>query len=63
MSDEKQKFEDIEDGGKSSIGEFFQFLREERKYWLIPFVAVLFLVGLLIIVSSGAGAPFIYTFF
>jgi uncharacterized protein DUF5989 len=44
--------------------EFWQFLRQEKKYWLIPIVVVFILFGLLIVFSqSSAVAPFIYTLF
>ena len=46
------------------VGEFWAFLREEKKYWLIPFIMVFVLFGLLIVFSqSSAVAPFIYTLF
>jgi hypothetical protein len=46
------------------IGEVWQFMRENRKYWLAPILVVLLLVGLLLIVAkSSVIAPFIYTLF
>lgn len=46
------------------ISEFVQFLRQEKKYWLLPIVIVFVLFGLLIVFSqSSAVAPFIYTLF
>ena len=43
---------------------FWQFLRQEKKYWLVPIVIVFILFGLLIVFSqSSAVAPFIYTLF
>jgi drug/metabolite transporter superfamily protein YnfA len=46
------------------LTEFVQFLREEKKYWLIPIVVVLVLFGLLLVFAqSSAVAPFIYTLF
>jgi Family of unknown function (DUF5989) len=46
------------------LGEFFQFLRDEKKYWLVPIVVVFALFGLLLVFSqSSAIAPFIYTLF
>ena len=46
------------------MSEFFQFLRQEKKYWLVPIVIVFALFGLLIVFSqSSAIAPFIYTLF
>jgi Family of unknown function (DUF5989) len=46
------------------FGEFLAFLRQEKKYWLIPIVVVFVLFGLLLVFSqSSAVAPFIYTLF
>ena len=46
------------------VAEFWQFFRQERKYWLVPIVIVFVLFGLLIVFSqSSAVAPFIYTLF
>ena len=46
------------------VSEFIQFLRQEKKYWLLPIVIVFVLFGLLIVFSqSSAIAPFIYTIF
>jgi hypothetical protein len=46
------------------LREFFQFLKQEKKYWLMPIVIVFVLFGLLIVFSqTSAVAPFIYTLF
>jgi hypothetical protein len=46
------------------FAEFWQFLLQEKKYWLVPIVIVFALFGLLIVFSqSSAVAPFIYTLF
>jgi len=46
------------------FSEFWQFLRQEKKYWLVPIVIVFVLFGLLIVFSqSSALAPFIYSLF
>lgn len=46
------------------VSELWQFLRQEKKYWLLPIVAVFVLLGFLIIFSqASAVAPFIYTLF
>ena len=46
------------------LSEFWQFLKQEKKYWLAPIVVVFVLFGLLIVFSqSSAVAPFIYTLF
>jgi hypothetical protein len=51
--------------GKARIvTEFVQFLREEKKYWLIPIVLVFVMLGALMVFSqSSALAPFVYTLF
>jgi len=46
------------------IAEYLQFLKENKKWWLIPIVVVLVLFGLLIVITKGSAlAPFIYTLF
>ena len=46
------------------LAEFWQFLREEKKYWLMSIVIVFVLFGLLLVFAqSSAVAPFIYTLF
>lgn len=48
----------------SVLREFVEFLRTEKKYWLLPIVFVLVLFGLLLVAAqSSAVAPFIYTLF
>jgi len=44
--------------------ELWMFLRERKKFWLLPIVIVLVLFGGLIVLTQGtAVAPFIYTLF
>lgn len=45
------------------LREFWVFLRQNKKWWLLPILLVLFLVGSLIVLSGTALAPFIYTLF
>ncbi len=46
------------------LGEFLQFLKQEKKYWLAPIAVVLVLFGLLLVFAqSSAIAPFIYSIF
>ena len=48
----------------SFFKEFFDFLKERKKYWLFPIIIVLALFGALIVLSQGSAiAPFIYTIF
>ncbi len=45
------------------LREFWDFLRFNKKWWLIPLVAALLIIGLIIILGGTAAAPFIYTLF
>jgi hypothetical protein len=45
------------------LKDIWMFLKERKKWWLLPMVIVLFLVGILIFTSGSAIAPFIYTLF
>ena len=48
----------------SFLKEFYSFLKERKKYWLLPIIIVLALFGALIVLSQGSVvAPFIYTVF
>jgi len=49
---------------QSLIREFLAFIRQEKKWWMIPLVAVLLLVGgLILFAGSSPLAPFIYPLF
>jgi hypothetical protein len=48
----------------SFLAEFWEFIRERKKYWLLPLVVVMLIFGGLIILTKGSAvAPFIYTIF
>ena len=48
----------------SILAEFWSFLRERKKWWLLPIVLFLVLIGGLIILTQGSAlAPFIYAIF
>ena len=51
-------------GKLSILGEFWDFLKVRKKWWLGPIVLILLLLGALIVLTEGtAVAPFIYTIF
>ena len=48
----------------SILKEFWDFLKERKKWWLLPVVVFLVLLGALLFVSQGSAlAPLIYTIF
>ncbi|MDH3745134.1 MAG: DUF5989 family protein [Acidobacteriota bacterium] len=60
----KSEFEQ-EAGAKreSFLREFVHFLGDNKKWWMIPILLVLLLVGALLIAGGSGVAPFIYTLF
>jgi len=47
----------------SFLAELFAFLREHKKWWLLPIVLTLLLFGAFVLLSGTAAGPFIYTLF
>ncbi len=46
------------------LREFWEFLKYRKKFWLLPIVLALLLLGLLVALTAGSSlAPFIYTVF
>lgn len=44
--------------------ELWAYLRERKKWWLVPILLVLVAIGVLLVFAQGSAlAPFIYTFF
>ena len=48
----------------SFLKELWAFMRARKKYWLLPIVVMMVLLGVLIVLAQGSAvAPFIYTLF
>lgn len=46
------------------VMELWAFMKERKKFWLLPILLVLLLFGTLIVLTQGSAvAPFIYTLF
>ena len=46
------------------LSDLWGFLKERKKFWLLPVILTLLVIGGLIILTSGTAiAPFIYTIF
>lgn len=49
---------------QSLISEFWEFIKMRKKYWLIPIIFFLLLIGSVIVFTEGSAiAPFIYALF
>jgi hypothetical protein len=47
----------------SFVADFGAFLKQNKKWWLIPIVVSVLVLGLLVILGGTGVAPFIYTLF
>ncbi len=47
----------------SIIGEFWEFLKHNKKWWLLPMLIVMLLLGLLVLLGGTGIAPFLYPLF
>jgi len=48
----------------SFLKELWAFMRARKKYWLLPILIMMVILGLLIVMAQGSAvAPFIYTLF
>ena len=46
------------------LAEFWRFLRVRKKFWLLPLMLMMLLLGGLLLLAQGSAlAPFIYTLF
>lgn len=46
------------------LQDLWLFVKERKKFWLVPVIAILLLLGIIIVLGgTSALAPFIYTLF
>lgn len=46
------------------LREIWRYMRVRKKYWLLPIIVVMLLLGGLLVLAQGSAiAPFIYTLF
>lgn len=61
---DSRKFSDQAARGNSGLlRELWDLIRHNKKWWLIPVIVVLLLIGVLVALGSTALAPFIYPLF
>ncbi|MCB1232457.1 MAG: hypothetical protein KDN19_19570 [Verrucomicrobiae bacterium] len=64
MSESGNEFEKASQGEQGNLfSEFLGFLKQNRKFWLLPLILVMLALAALLVLSSTAAAPFIYTLF
>ena len=65
MSKRQREFEKaaVDQGRIGLLAELWGFLKENRKWWLLPILAVLLALSLLTLLAGTGAAPFIYTLF
>ena len=62
MSEFEKAAEDEPRGG-GLVSDLLGLLGNTKKWWLLPVLIVTLLIGLMIMLSGTAAAPFIYTLF
>lgn len=46
------------------LKELWAFMKERKKFWMLPIIVILLLLGGLLVLAQGSAvAPFIYTLF
>ncbi len=65
MSDKlKRRFEKAAaQGNQRLVVDYLWFLSQNKKYWMIPILAILLLIGFLVILGGSSAGAFIYTMF
>ena len=58
------EFDELARKSRASLPvEFWYFLKHNKKWWLLPILIVLLILGLLVLLGGTAIAPFIYPLF
>jgi Family of unknown function (DUF5989) len=62
--DDSKSFERLANQKQPGIAtEFYEFLRDNKKWWLLPILILIGGFGILVALASTGVAPFIYTMF
>ncbi|MCH8192814.1 MAG: hypothetical protein IIA65_02215 [Planctomycetes bacterium] len=63
-SKDANEFEANAQGNRVSLlREFWDFLKHNKKWWLLPILIVVLLLGLIVFLAGTPAAPFIYPLF
>lgn len=64
MTQARTEFEQLnQQPGQSMFAEIWQFIIENKAWWMVPIVVTLAAVGVLVVLAGTGFAPFIYTLF
>ena len=62
--DDRDEFEQHAAGGRTGLAtEFWDFLKHNKKWWLLPILLAMVGIGVLIALGASGAAPFIYPLF
>jgi hypothetical protein len=54
---------EAERGNAGLLREIWELIRFNKKWWLVPVIVALLVVGAVLLLSTGAAAPFLYPLF
>jgi hypothetical protein len=64
VANKSERFEaQAADKSVGLVAEFWEFLRTNKKWWMVPIAVTLLLLSGLVLLGGTALAPFIYTLF
>lgn len=65
MNQDPSEFEKsaLKAGRTGLFGELWGFMKENKRWWLLPILVFLLIFGTLLILGGTGAAPFIYTLF
>jgi len=64
MPSKQEDVTELVKGDRSTLAsEFLDFLKHNKKWWLLPILIVVLALGALVVLSGSGAAPFIYTLF
>lgn len=64
MATDDHDFEALSEGKRAGLlAEFWAFLKHNKKWWLLPILIVIGVLGLLVFLAGTGLAPFLYPVF
>ena len=63
MAESHNRVSRTHQGSSSLLAEYWNFIKYTGKWWLIPILAIMLILGALVFLGGTGAAPFIYTLF